>query len=168
MKLCILYACDIALVAIQQTCTITCYYILALLSSDSLSVPGLEIKKVANSAVDYQVKRKDYQSDISLITGYQVTRFGVLMIGEYVNAGRGRRVIIGPAVPGVQYRITAWTFGGGTRSATPAVVYATTGEAGEGGILKFKCNKTNYVKIVHSGGHLNSCNSVIKTSWGRG
>lgn len=134
MKLCILYACDIALVAIQQTCTITCYYILALLSSDSLSVPGLEIKKVANSAVDYQVKRKDYQSDISLITGYQVTRFGVLMIGEYVNAGRGRRVIIGPAVPGVQYRITAWALSSdnnGRRSARPAVEYATTGEASE-------------------------------------
>ena len=58
-------------------------------------------------------------------------RFGVPMIGEYVNTGRGRRVTISPAVPGAQYRITAWALGGGTRSATPAVVYTTTGEASE-------------------------------------
>ena len=51
------------------------------------------------------------------------------MIGEYVHAGRGRTVTISPAVPGAQYRITAWVLGGGSRSATPAVVYATTGEA---------------------------------------
>ena len=53
------------------------------------------------------------------------------MIGEYVNAGRGQTVAISPAVPGTQYRITAWALGGGRRSATPTVVYATTGEAGE-------------------------------------
>ena len=51
------------------------------------------------------------------------------MIGEYVNTGRGRRVTISPAVPGAQYRITAWALGNGTRSATPALEYATTGEA---------------------------------------
>ena len=56
--------------------------------------------------------------------------FGVPMIGEYVNTGRGRRVTISPAVPGAQYRITAWAIGDGGRSATPAVVDATTGEAG--------------------------------------
>ena len=55
------------------------------------------------------------------------------MIGEYVNAGRGRRVRISPAVPGAQYRITAWALGGGRRSATPAVVNVTTGEARECG-----------------------------------
>ena len=66
---------------------------------------------------------------IQLIAGYEMIRFGVPMIGEYVNTGRGRRVTISPAVPGAQYRITAWAFGDGTRSATPAVEYATTREA---------------------------------------
>jgi len=66
-----------------------------------------------------------------LIAGYEVTRFGVPMIGQYVNTGRGRRVTISPAVPGAQYRITAWALGGGRRSATPAVVDVTTGEAGQ-------------------------------------
>ena len=65
-----------------------------------------------------------------VIAGYEVIRFGVPMIGEYENTGRGRRVTISPTVPGAQYRITAWALGGGTRSATPAVVYVTTGEAG--------------------------------------
>ena len=53
------------------------------------------------------------------------------MIGQYVNTGTGRRVTISPAVPGAQYRITAWALGNinGTRSVTPAVVDATTGEA---------------------------------------
>ena len=48
-----------------------------------------------------------------------------------MNTGIGRRVTISPAVPGAQYRITAWTLGDNRRSATPAVVDATTGEAGE-------------------------------------
>ena len=52
------------------------------------------------------------------------------MIGQYVNTGRGSSVTITPAVPGAQYRITAWALGDGRRSATPAVVDATTGEAG--------------------------------------
>ena len=51
------------------------------------------------------------------------------MIGQYVNTGRGSRVTISPAVPGAQYRITAWALGDGRRSATPTVVDATTGEA---------------------------------------
>ena len=50
------------------------------------------------------------------------------MIGQYVNTGRGRRVTISPAVPGAQYKITAWALGNGTRRATPAVVDVTTGE----------------------------------------
>jgi len=66
-----------------------------------------------------------------LIAGYEVTRFGVPMIGQYVNTGRGRRVTISPAVPGAQYRITAWALGDGRRSATPAVVDATTVGAGQ-------------------------------------
>ena len=53
------------------------------------------------------------------------------MIGEYVNTGRGMNVPISPAVPGAQYRITAWALGNGSRSATPAVKKVTTGEASE-------------------------------------
>ena len=99
-------------------------------SSDLLSVPNLTVNRVTKSAVEYQVQRKDDTTD-ALITGYDVTRFGVPMIGQYVNAHTGRRVTISPAVPGAQYRITAWALGDGRRSATPAVVDATTGEASE-------------------------------------
>ena len=53
------------------------------------------------------------------------------MIGEYVNTGRGMNVPISPAVPGAQYRITAWAFGNGRRSVTPAVKSVITGEASE-------------------------------------
>ena len=55
------------------------------------------------------------------------------MIGQYVNAQTGirRSVTISPAVPGAQYRITAWALGNGMRSATSAVKNVTTGEAGE-------------------------------------
>ena len=53
------------------------------------------------------------------------------MIGEYVDTGRGGRVTISPAVPGAQYRITAWGLGNGSRSATPTVENVTTGEASE-------------------------------------
>ena len=54
------------------------------------------------------------------------------MIGEYVNAGRGMTVTISPTVPGAQYRFTAWALDSGTRkSATPAAVDVTTGEASE-------------------------------------
>ena len=69
-------------------------------------------------------------SATKVIATYEVIRFGVPMIGEYVNTGRGRRVTISPAVPGAQYRITAGELGNGTRSATPEVVNVTTGEAG--------------------------------------
>ena len=86
--------------------------------------------RVTNLAVEYQVQRKDGTTD-AVITGYEVVRFGVPMIGEYRNAGRGRRVTISPAVPGAQYRITAWALGNGKMSGTPAVVVATTGEASE-------------------------------------
>ena len=81
--------------------------------------------------MEYQVQRNDDTTDV-VITGYEVIRFGVPMIGQYVHAGRGSRVTISPAVPGAQYRITAWALGDGGRSATPAVVDATTGETGEG------------------------------------
>ena len=88
------------------------------------------INKVTNSKLEYQVQRNDAITK-PLITG-EVIRFGVPMIGEYVNTGRGRRVTISPAVPGAQYRITAWAFSDdGRRSATPAVVDVTTGEESE-------------------------------------
>ena len=100
-------------------------------SSDPLRVPSLTVDRVTNSAVEYRVQRRDGITE-PLIAGYEVTRFGVPMIGQYVNTGRGRRVTISPAVPGAQYRITAWALGNG-RSATPTVVDATTGEASECG-----------------------------------
>ena len=59
------------------------------------------------------------------------------MIGEYDNTGRERRVTISPAVPGAQYRITAWALDSGTRrTATPAVENATTREASENASLR--------------------------------
>ena len=87
--------------------------------------------RVTILTVEYQVKRNDGITNAPLITGYEVTRFGVPMIGQYANTGRGSRVTISPAVPGAQYRITAWALGNRGRSATPAVVDATTGEASE-------------------------------------
>ena len=53
------------------------------------------------------------------------------MIGEYVNTGRGGRVPISPAVPGAQYRITAWALSNDSRSAAPTVESVTTKEASE-------------------------------------
>ena len=66
------------------------------------------------------------------------------MIGQYVNTGTGRRVTISPAVPGAQYRITAWALGDGRRSATPAVVDVTTSEA----------SKLHLHMIVHCFAHV--------------
>ena len=68
------------------------------------------------------------------------------MIGQYVNTGRGSRVTISPAVPGAQYRITAWALGDGRRSATPAVVDATTRQAGQF-ILCLILKTINYTHI---------------------
>ena len=102
-------------------------------SSDPLNVPSLMVNRHTNSIVEYRVQRNDAITN-ALNAGSEVTRFGVPMIGQYVNTGRGRRVTISPVVPGAQYRITAWALiGNGRRSATPAVVNATTGEAGECG-----------------------------------
>ena len=83
---------------------------------------------MTSSQVEYETTA--HGSAIRVIAGYEVTRFGVPMIGQYVNTGRGRRVTIRTAVPGAQYRITAWALGDGRRSATPAVVDATTSEGG--------------------------------------
>ncbi len=101
-------------------------------SDSQLKTPHLTINRVSNSTVEYQSQRQSGDNITNaLIVGYEVTRFGVPMIGQYVNTQRGSRVTISPAVPGAQYRITAWALHGdsGWRSATPAVVDATTGEA---------------------------------------
>ena len=87
------------------------------------------VGRVTNSAVEYHTQRSDEITD-AMITGCEVIHFGVPMIGEYDNT-HGMRVKISPAVPGAQYRITAWAHGDGRRSTTPAVVYVTTGEASE-------------------------------------
>ena len=90
--------------------------------------PEVTITGATNSQVEYETTA--HGNATRVIAGYEVTRFGVPMIGQYENTGRGSRVTISPAVPGAQYRITAWALGDGRRSATPAVVDATTGEAG--------------------------------------
>ena len=81
--------------------------------------------------MDYQVQITDAITN-AVITRYEVTRFGVPIIGQYVNTGRGRSPTPIPAVPGAQYRIVAWALdtGGFRRSVTPAVESATTKEAG--------------------------------------
>ena len=51
------------------------------------------------------------------------------MIGQYENTGKRGTVTISSAVPGAQYRITAWALNeNGRRSTTPAVEYATIPE----------------------------------------
>ena len=101
-------------------------------TSDPLTVPSLMVARVANSALEYHIQRNDRITRGPLIAGYGVTRFGLPMIGEYVNANRARRrFAISLAVPGAQYRITAWALSDVRRSATPAMEHATTGEASE-------------------------------------
>lgn len=64
-----------------------------------------------------------------IITGHEVIRYGVPMIGSYKNAGTGtsmKTVKISPVVPGAQYTITALQISGGSdvskrRSAQTAV-----------------------------------------------
>ena len=100
--------------------------------SDPLQVPRLTVNS-ASTDVEYNFQRNDPETT-RVITGYEVFRFGVRMIGEYANKGPASTetsVTISPAVPGAQYRITAWALGGDTRSATPAVEYVTTREASE-------------------------------------
>ena len=94
-----------------------------------VSAPLVTVKCVTSSQVGY--KTTAHGSATRVIAGFEVTRFGVPMIGQYVNTGRGSSVTISPAVPGAQYRITAWALGDGRRSAAPTVVDATTLEAGQ-------------------------------------
>ena len=97
--------------------------------SHTVPPPGVTITNVTSSQVVYETTA--HGSATRVIAGYEVFRFGVPLIGEYVNTGRWRRVTISPVVPGAQYRITAWALGNGSRSATPAVESVTTGEASE-------------------------------------
>ena len=106
-------------------------YVFGLSSSDPLSVPSLTVGSITNSLVVYRVRRNDDLTNAPLITGYEVTRFGVPMIGQYVNTGTGGTVTISPVVPGAQYRITAWALGDGRRSATPEVKYVGIKETSE-------------------------------------
>ena len=107
-----------------------CIYIISFIP-DPVSVPRLTVNTATRTGVEYQVERNDTETT-RVITGYEVFRFGVPMIGEYGNTGNGRRVTISPAVPGAQYRITAWALDSGTRrSATPAVKSVTTGGRSE-------------------------------------
>ena len=81
------------------------------------------------------MKRNDKKT-ILIIAGYEVFRFGVPMIGEYVNARSHQykqgKVLISPVVQGAHYRITAWALDSSTRrSAKPAVKSVTTGGASE-------------------------------------
>ena len=97
-------------------------------SSDAINTPSLFKNSVTNSTLIYDIMRNNVVTG-TLIVGYEVTRFGVPMIRQYVNTGGERRATISPAVPGAQYRITAWALGESRRSATPAVVDATKREA---------------------------------------
>ena len=99
--------------------------------SDPLSVPRLTVNTATSTGVEYRVESSD-TATTRVITGYEVFRFGVPMIGEYVNARTKGTVTIRPAVPGAQYRITAWALDSGTRrSATPAVESVIVKENGE-------------------------------------
>ena len=83
------------------------------------------------STVKFEVLKNDNKTN-AVITGYEVIRFGVPMIGQYVNTHTGKKVSISPAVTSAQYRITAWALFAnynGRRSATPAVEYVTPGKA---------------------------------------
>ena len=111
------------------------YFLLHYSDPDPLSVPRLTVSTATSTGVEYRVERND-TATTRVITGYEVFSFGVPMIGEYDNVFKGRTVTISPAVPGAQYRITAWALGNTTRrSAEPAVKSATTRDESENGIL---------------------------------
>lgn len=66
-----------------------------------------------------------------IIAGYEVYRYGVPMLGVYVNGGKQSTVTISRAVPGTRYRIVAMALGHGRRSDIPAVESTFTGRASE-------------------------------------
>ena len=104
------------------------YVTLTLSLSHTVPTPGVNVTNVTNSQVEYETIANG--SATRVITGYEVFRFGVPMIGEYVNTGRGMNVTISSAVPGALYRITAWALGNnGSRNVSLAVKNVTAGEA---------------------------------------
>ena len=94
--------------------------------------PGLTVRTPTESEVSYELIKHDSNTNI-IVAGYEVLRFGVPMIGEYMNAGtRGMATEkISPTVPGAQYKISAWALGRMGSSATAAVEYVTAVEASE-------------------------------------
>ena len=97
--------------------------------SGPLNVSRLTVN-ASRGTVKYRVERHD-NATTRVITGYDMFRFGVQMIGRYVNLGTGRSFTTGHAVPGAKYRITAWALGNGRRSTKPVVEGVTMGESSE-------------------------------------
>ena len=96
-----------------------------------LKTPRLTINTANSTSVEYQVNMVD-TATTRIITGFEVFRFGVPMIGKYANVLTQRTVKISTVVPGAWYKIIAWALDSGTRrSATPAVKSASTREASE-------------------------------------
>ena len=111
-----------------------CIVILLVYFIDPLNPPTLTAKSTSKVKVICSIYRMNSETG-PLIVGYEVFRFGVPMIGEYVNVGslrNNRTVTISLAVPGAQYRITAWALSDyGRRSAAPAVKNVETTEVGK-------------------------------------
>ena len=97
--------------------------------SGPLNVPRLTVN-TSRGTVEYRVEGRD-AATTRVLTGYDMFRFGVQMMGRYAYLDTGRTFTTGPAVPGAQYRITAWALTNGRRSAKPAVEGATMGELSE-------------------------------------
>ena len=97
--------------------------------SGPLNVPRLTVN-TSKGTVEYRVERRD-TATTRILTGYDMYRFGVQMMGRYAYLGIRRTFTTGPAVRGAQYRITAWALTNGRRSAKPAVEGATMGESSE-------------------------------------
>ena len=121
------------------------YVTLTLSLSHTVPTPGVNVTNVTNSQVEYETIANG--SATRVITGYEVFRFGVPMIGEYVNTGRGMNVTISSAVPGALYRITAWALGNnGSRNVSLAVKNVTAGEARK--LVGYSVNLIN--KRIHT------------------
>ena len=109
-----------------------CNVILLAYFLDPLNPPTFMITEMSTSLakVMYCINRMNLEMG-PLIAGYEVSRFGVPMIGEYMNVGTRKTAIISPVVPGTNYRIEAWALSNGRRNAAPAVKNVETKEAGK-------------------------------------
>ena len=115
-------------------CIIAKFCYVSSASTSSVKVPRLAFKSATTSEVTFQVlKGVDASETKPLVAGYEVFRFGVPMIGEYVNAGTGREVTIRSAVAGAPYKIAAWALDDMNqwKSATSAMLHATARVASE-------------------------------------